>query len=182
MNTIFRATAALALLGATLPALAASATATRAWQFKPESNAGLAVRNLIGNIRVERGTLPASTSRRTRRSRRRRRPRRSALRASLSSAARTSARARASTCGFRTSTSQDLLGEGCIRLVLDELHRLPRGAHPPGWRQGRGARRARGPRNPRTGRDEARREQHRRRFPSRRISPGSSGSTAAAGC
>jgi len=58
MKTIFRATAALALLGATLPALAASATATRAWQFKPESNAGLAVRNLIGNIRVERGTLP----------------------------------------------------------------------------------------------------------------------------
>ena len=30
MKTIFRATAALALLGATLPALAASATATRA--------------------------------------------------------------------------------------------------------------------------------------------------------
>ena len=58
MKTIFRATAALALLGATLPALAASATVTRAWQFKPESNAGLTVRNLIGDIRVERGTLP----------------------------------------------------------------------------------------------------------------------------
>ena len=58
MKTIFRATAALALLAASLPALAASATVTRAWQFKPESNAGLAVRNLIGNIRVERGTTP----------------------------------------------------------------------------------------------------------------------------
>jgi hypothetical protein len=58
MKTIIRATAALALLAATLPALAASATVTRAWQFKPESNAGLTVRNLIGNIRVERGTLP----------------------------------------------------------------------------------------------------------------------------
>ncbi|MGH8204074.1 MAG: DUF4097 family beta strand repeat-containing protein, partial [Steroidobacteraceae bacterium] len=58
MNTIFRATAALALLGASLPALAASVTVTRAWQFKPESNAGLTVRNLMGNVRVERGTAP----------------------------------------------------------------------------------------------------------------------------
>lgn len=58
MNTFFRATAALALLGASLPALAASATATRAWDFKPESNAGLKVRNLIGNVRVERGDTP----------------------------------------------------------------------------------------------------------------------------
>jgi hypothetical protein len=58
MITIFRATAALALLAASLPALAASATATRAWDFKPESNAGLKVRNLIGNIRVERGDTP----------------------------------------------------------------------------------------------------------------------------
>jgi Putative adhesin len=58
MKTIFRATAALALLAATLPALAASATATRSWQYKPESNAGLAVRNLMGNVRVERGTAP----------------------------------------------------------------------------------------------------------------------------
>ncbi len=58
MNTILRATAALALLTATLPALAASATATRSWQYKPESNAGLAVRNLMGNVRVERGTAP----------------------------------------------------------------------------------------------------------------------------
>ncbi len=58
MKTIFRATAALALLTATLPALAASATATRSWQYKPESNAGLTVRNLMGNVRVERGTAP----------------------------------------------------------------------------------------------------------------------------
>lgn len=58
MNTVYRATAALALLGASLPALAASATATRAWDFKPESNAGLKVRNLMGNIRVERGDTP----------------------------------------------------------------------------------------------------------------------------
>lgn len=58
MKTIFRATAALALLTATLPALAASATATRSWQFKPESNAGLTVRNLMGTVRVERGTAP----------------------------------------------------------------------------------------------------------------------------
>ncbi len=58
MKKIFRATAALALLTATLPALAASATATRSWEYKPESNAGLTVRNLIGNVRVERGTAP----------------------------------------------------------------------------------------------------------------------------
>ena len=58
MNTIFRAAAALALLTASLPALGASATATRSWQFKPESNAGLTVRNLVGEVRVERGTAP----------------------------------------------------------------------------------------------------------------------------
>jgi DUF4097 and DUF4098 domain-containing protein YvlB len=58
MKTIFRATAALALLAASLPALAASATATRSWQYKPESNAGLTVRNLIGDVRVERGSAP----------------------------------------------------------------------------------------------------------------------------
>jgi len=58
MKKIFRATAALALLTATLPALAASATATRSWQYKPESNAGLVVRNLMGDVRVERGTAP----------------------------------------------------------------------------------------------------------------------------
>ncbi|MGH8197217.1 MAG: DUF4097 family beta strand repeat-containing protein [Steroidobacteraceae bacterium] len=58
MHTIFHVTAALALLAACLPALAASATVTRAWQYKPESVEGLAVRNLIGDIRVERGTQP----------------------------------------------------------------------------------------------------------------------------
>lgn len=58
MNTMFRAAAALALTGATLPALAASATATRAFDFKPESNAGLTVRNLMGDIRVVRGDTP----------------------------------------------------------------------------------------------------------------------------
>lgn len=58
MQMYSRAAAALALLAASLPALAASATATRAWQFKPESNAGLTVRNLMGTVRVERGTTP----------------------------------------------------------------------------------------------------------------------------
>lgn len=58
MKKVFRATAALALLTATLPALAASATATRSWQYKPESNAGLTVRSLMGDVRVERGTAP----------------------------------------------------------------------------------------------------------------------------
>jgi hypothetical protein len=58
MNTFSRVAAALALLGASLPALAASATATRAWQYKPAANAGLTVRNFIGNVRVERGTEP----------------------------------------------------------------------------------------------------------------------------
>ena len=58
MQMFSRAAAALALLAVSLPAAAASATATRAWQFKPESNAGLTVRNLIGNVRVERGTAP----------------------------------------------------------------------------------------------------------------------------
>jgi Putative adhesin len=58
MRTIFRATAALALLAASLPALAESATVARAWQFKPESVEGLLVRNLIGDVRVERSTTP----------------------------------------------------------------------------------------------------------------------------
>jgi len=58
MQMYSRVAAALALLAASLPALAASATATRAWQFKPESNAGLTVRNLMGTVRVERGTTP----------------------------------------------------------------------------------------------------------------------------
>jgi hypothetical protein len=51
MHTIFRIAAALALTGASLPALGASATATRSWQFKPAANAGLTVRNLIGDAR-----------------------------------------------------------------------------------------------------------------------------------
>jgi ferric-dicitrate binding protein FerR (iron transport regulator) len=58
MKKFLGVTAALALLGANLPALAASATVTRAWQFKPESSAGLEVRNLIGDVRVERGSAP----------------------------------------------------------------------------------------------------------------------------
>ena len=58
MKTFLHATAAAALIVAGLPASAATATATRAWQFKPESVAGLEVRNLIGDIRVERGTEP----------------------------------------------------------------------------------------------------------------------------
>ncbi|MGQ0430040.1 MAG: DUF4097 family beta strand repeat-containing protein [Gammaproteobacteria bacterium] len=47
---------ALVLLAAVPPAQAASATVTRAWQFKPESSAGLTVRNLVGDVRIERGT------------------------------------------------------------------------------------------------------------------------------
>lgn len=58
MNPVYRVTAALALFGASLPALAASATATRAWDFKPDSNAGLTVRNLMGDVRVVRGDTP----------------------------------------------------------------------------------------------------------------------------
>ena len=58
MQMYSRVAAALTMLAASLPALAASATATRAWQFKPESNAGLTVRNLMGTVRVERGTTP----------------------------------------------------------------------------------------------------------------------------
>ena len=107
MKTIFRATAALALLAASLPALAASATATRAWQFKPESNAGL-----------DRAKPDRQHPRRARHDARH--PRhgehddrggvagrgRSPHRASSSSAARTSARVRASTCACRASTSR----------------------------------------------------------------------------
>ena len=58
MKNLFRVTAALALAAVHLPAAAESATVTRAWQFKPESVQGLKVRNLIGDIRVERGTGP----------------------------------------------------------------------------------------------------------------------------
>lgn len=56
MQKFLSGTVAFALLVASLPAIAASATVTRAWQFKPESVKGLEVRNLIGDIRVERGT------------------------------------------------------------------------------------------------------------------------------
>jgi DUF4097 and DUF4098 domain-containing protein YvlB len=58
MQKFLSGTVAFALLVASLPALAASATVTRAWQFKPESVKGLEVRNLIGDIRIERGTEP----------------------------------------------------------------------------------------------------------------------------
>lgn len=58
MNTPIRVTVALALLATSLPALAASATVTRSWKYKPESSAGLTVRNLIGDVRIERGTGP----------------------------------------------------------------------------------------------------------------------------
>ena len=58
MKNLFRVVAALALTAAGLPAAADSATVTRAWQFKPESVQGLKVRNLIGDVRVERGTDP----------------------------------------------------------------------------------------------------------------------------
>ncbi len=46
----------LVLLTACLPAMAATATLTRAWQYKTDAAAGLELRNLIGDIRVERGT------------------------------------------------------------------------------------------------------------------------------
>ena len=58
MKNLFHVTAALALAAVHLPAGAESATVTRAWQFKPESVQGLRVRNLIGDVRVERGTDP----------------------------------------------------------------------------------------------------------------------------
>ena len=57
MSKLFRVAAALALAGASLPALAASAAATRAWQFKPESVQGLEARNLIGDVRIERADV-----------------------------------------------------------------------------------------------------------------------------
>ena len=56
MHTTIRAATALALLTACLPAMAATATLTRAWHYKTDAAAGLEVRNLIGDIRVERGT------------------------------------------------------------------------------------------------------------------------------
>ena len=56
MRTTIRAATTLALLAACLPAMAATATLTRALQYKTDATAGLEVRNLIGDIRVERGT------------------------------------------------------------------------------------------------------------------------------
>ena len=56
MRSMIRTVTTLALLSACLPAMAATATLTRAWQYKTDAAAGLAVRNLIGDIRVERGT------------------------------------------------------------------------------------------------------------------------------
>ena len=56
MRTTVRAATTLALLATCLPAMAATATLTRAWQYKTDATAGLAIRNLIGDIRVERGT------------------------------------------------------------------------------------------------------------------------------
>jgi hypothetical protein len=56
MRMMIRALATLATLAAALPALAATATQTRAWAYKSDAAAGLEVRNLMGDIRVERGT------------------------------------------------------------------------------------------------------------------------------
>ena len=56
MRTTIRAAIMLALFATCLPALAATTTQTRAWQYKTDAAAGLEVRNLIGDIRVERGT------------------------------------------------------------------------------------------------------------------------------
>lgn len=56
MRTTIRAAMALVLMATCLPAMAATATLTRAWQFKTDATAGLEVRNLIGDIHIERGT------------------------------------------------------------------------------------------------------------------------------
>jgi len=56
MRTMLRAFTTLLVVTACLPAMAATATLTRAWQYKTDATAGLEVRNLIGDIRVERGT------------------------------------------------------------------------------------------------------------------------------
>lgn len=55
MHRIIRKTAALVLLASSLPAGAATASLTRAWQFQSDAAAGLEVRNLIGDVRIERG-------------------------------------------------------------------------------------------------------------------------------
>jgi len=56
MHTMIRVATTGALMLACAPAMAATATLTRAWQYKTDASAGLEVRNLIGDIRVERGT------------------------------------------------------------------------------------------------------------------------------
>jgi len=56
MRMMIRAAGTLALMAACVPAVAATATQTRAWEFKSNAAAGLEVRNLIGDVRVERGT------------------------------------------------------------------------------------------------------------------------------
>jgi DUF4097 and DUF4098 domain-containing protein YvlB len=56
MRSFTGVTVAFVLFAAVPPAQAASATVTRAWQFKPEASAGLEVRNLVGDVRIERGT------------------------------------------------------------------------------------------------------------------------------
>jgi hypothetical protein len=55
MRHLSRAITALTLLALCLPAAAATAVVTRAWQFKPESKSGLTVRNLVGDVQVLRG-------------------------------------------------------------------------------------------------------------------------------
>jgi hypothetical protein len=55
MNRILTVLAALAALLVAVPAQAASATVTRAWQYKDASAAGLELDNLIGDVRVEKG-------------------------------------------------------------------------------------------------------------------------------
>lgn len=58
MRTMIRMTATLALLASGLPAEAATATLTRAWHYQGDVAADLEVRNLIGDIRIERGSDP----------------------------------------------------------------------------------------------------------------------------
>ena len=56
MNMTIRSAALIALLAASLPAAAATSTLTRAWKFQSDAAAGLKVHNLIGDVRVERGS------------------------------------------------------------------------------------------------------------------------------
>lgn len=58
MHRTIRAILALTLLSVCPAALAATAGHTRAWQYQTEAAAGLEVRNLMGEIRVERGSDP----------------------------------------------------------------------------------------------------------------------------